>query len=478
MPPTETTIPPANGSPYGARPIDKRAETITAGSSTGLMGVTAYVQALARRTGQVVRRYGDRVYDLISLDPVAGGSVDLLVYATLANDPQVVPRHKPRPGRATDDPERAAKEELSREVADYVSWTLEHLETPIQEADAQLTREALEYGCSIAELVWDVPESGPYAGTLVLKRIKPKPRRSWSFAVDAFWNVVGILASNVTLTALGGWQLLPREKFVVRTWGPRGSDPRGTSIYDRAAEAWNFRAQLLTPYFKFCMRHASPRPFAKLSQESITFLGTADDGSYDPNQNVLAANKMLTVLLNWINGQAAVVGEKDDIIIPDPKTDGQAFNLAMDYGRREIVLAILLQARATMEAQHSSKADGESSQDLMGNLIRFLRKWDSHSIEWDVLYKIVEYRYGKDVADEHTPCFDLGEVEHQDVVEFVKALAKIGVKALPSQLPELFAMAGLPVPDMDEIDQQEAKADAANQAANQPPPADSNAPDE
>lgn len=433
--PVSTLIPPVAGTdglPLGAegKPVEKTAEAISGGPGFGLMPIAGTIQLLSRQSDDAQRRYGDRVFDVMMRDPIAGGSVDVLKHATLANEVRIVPRVRPRPGRPPDDPVLA---ERAAAAAELCQWSLDRLDTPIAQTLFECL-DALSYGSSLAELVWEVVPNGRWAGKLVPKAIKPKSRTAWMFAVDAYYNTKGIVASTPTL---GGWEVLPREKFFVMTWGGRGGDPRGTSILSRAAEAWNFRVQLPREHFRFCQRHGSPVPVGTLPPEE-SFSTTAGVET-TPEQH------MLNQLIGYRNGQAMVVPNGAGVILSEPKSKGEVFAMALDIYRREIILAILLQARVTMEAANGSKADSETSENLLGNLVRYARRWVARAVEWDVLYKIILYNEGRDAADEITPQIDSGQVEHQDLASLLTSLASVGYTLDASQMPEIDAAAGMPI---------------------------------
>lgn len=423
--PTSKEIPLDDGS---GRSVPKTAEAL-AGGYGGLASVGATV-ALGRYTDEAQRRYGDRVWDHIRRDPAAGGSVDLLCYATFANDLTVIPAVQLAAGLTAETPEQEADVATSAKIAGYVTRVLRGLATPIHTTGLRQLRGALEYGADVADKVWMIPETGDDAGQLVLKDVKPKERRAWAFEVDAYWNLIYVLGAFGS----AGWARWPREKFAVLTWGGRGGDPRGESIYSRAAEAWNFRAQMPEDHFRFLKRFGTPKVVGKLSQSSMA-------GGDDANPLNARTTNPLTAFLNrilqWINGSALAVGVGDTVEVHDVKSEGQAFAAAMDLYRREIIIAILLQARATMEAAHGSKADSETSSDVLGNLIKYLRRFYCRMAEWDIFYFIVAYRYGAEVAAKHTPSASLGEVEHQDVADLLTGLGHVGYTVQQSQFPSI-----------------------------------------
>jgi hypothetical protein len=449
-PPTKLTEIPAQTDLQGAligppsRPVDKRSETISGGPGFGLAPLPKTLTMLVRSHDEAQRRYGSRVYEFMLRHPYVRSALDLLVYASLANEFQVVPAVKHERGKPAPDD---ASAELSQEIADLLTYSLNRLETPIIPTMFDLSETALGYGSSLGEIVWEVVETGRWAGKLVPKAVKPKARDAWNFVVDRFMNVKGIIASYPGLLE---WQLLPVEKFLIMTWAStgKGGDPRGTSMLDAVAEDWNFAVQLPKERFRFLQRFGSPTPIGKIGNTAVSRPVLNPDGTLAADQRPEV--QFLQSLINYRNGQCMVIGSDDDVTLLEPKGNGEAFGLAENDCRRNILQGILLQARATMEAEHGSKADNEGASDVLGNIVRYIRRWICRPIEWTLLYQTVLYNYGPEVAAEHTGRIDGGTIEHQHLAALLTALASVGYSLDPSQFADIDAGIGggiIPVRD-------------------------------
>lgn len=452
------------------RSADKTLNAL-AGGFGGLAGIST-VLGLGRSPSEEQRRYGDRLWDHVDKDAVAGSCVDLLTYITLSNDLGVVPAYEPPPGDEPATPEEQLDYENAIWAADLVATTMDNLASPFHATAREHLKGALKWGSSVADLVWDQPTTGPDAGELILKAIKPKDRRAWYFEVDPYFDLKYIVGASAPAAGAGmvGWTRWPREKFAVVTWGGRGGDPRGESIYTRAVEPWNFRAQMPEDHFRFLKRFGTPKVVGHLSPGSMA---GGDDGTPQDARTYNPLKAFLGRLLNWINGSALAVGIADIIKVHEVQTDGRAFQQAWDMYGREIAIAILLQTRATMEARHGSRADSGTGQDILGNIIRFIRRLYCQVLETDVFFKIVAYQKGEDFARKYTPGASLGETEHQDIVMLMQGLASLGYQLDPSQYPAADKMLGfLPVRKSAEMtgeaDVQGAEGEAEN--ANQPKP--------
>lgn len=414
--------------------------TIVGGAGFGLAPLQGRLQALYRRWGVRgrARRFDDWTYDLMDEDPAAGGSLDVLMNGVFSNKPAIVPRVRPRPGRPADDQARA---DTSKRMADLCQYGLDRMDTPLHEVLARLTRSAWKHGASLGDLVWGDVGLGEFKGKMVLKEIREIPRCDWDFAVDEFLKVQGYFGRG----ADGQYRLWGRRKFLALTWGGEGGDPRGTSIYNRAAEAWNFSDQLPAEWFKFAMRHGQPVPDLMMPQDADKVLNPAT-GLYESMEDQAARS-----LESYRAGKYMIRPFGSAFNLNEPKAEGNVFKMADDHCRRKIILAILLQARATMEAENGSKADSETSERILDSLNFYARRWVSRAVEWSPLYLTALYNEGPAVADEHTPAFDLGAVGKQDFAAMLTAFAALGLEAIPTIWPDMYAMANLPEASLEEV---------------------------
>lgn len=448
----QTTLPPpdvsSNGQVGMPREADLTRPALSAGSYWGLPSVS---QTLDRLRDDAECEFGDDLYDWMDKDPIAGGSRDVLKNFTLSRPLQLLPNRRPGPAQVIDDPRLQDEFDTSARIRDYCLWCQERLDRPVDGTDgtlAEFCETAWGHGNQLADEVWrqvpraefggKLPASGP--SLLALESIDHKPRSSWAYVVDEFMKVKGILARTPS-TAGGGYGIYRTDKFAIATWGARKSDPRGSSIYRRAVRPWNVRSNTWPDLYKFGQRFGEPAPLGKLDTSGSTdiYLKRDDLGGKS------IADVFLADLLNWRNGQAMVMRSGDDVQLRESESDGRAFRFILDMARMEIVLAILLQVSATQEAQFDSRAKADSGMDVLGSILRGLRRWTCRLWEWQVLYRIVLFNWGKAIADRHTPIASLGEVEHQDTIAMLSALGSVGYRLTPSMLPQWDAEIGGPI---------------------------------
>lgn len=421
-------------------------EALAGGPDQGLLNLNAVI-ALPRWNDDAQRLYGDRIWDCVDKDAAAGSSVELLCNAVLANDPQLVASAQLEPGKSPETPEEQAYYDKSTEVTAWVNKTLCRLRTPFHVTAKTQLREALTRGANVADKVWEVEPDEDGFEQLVLRAIKPKDRRTWLFEVDFYFNLLYIAG----VSAGTGWERWPREKFVVLTWGGKGGDPRGESIYSRAVEPWNFKVQIPEDWFRFLKRFGTPKISGNLAPGEGGG-GVTDLSKPETSRGLGMLEAMKGELVKFAQGAVLALGLASKVTVHEVTSNGESFKFAKDDANREIVQAILLQSRATTEAQHGSKADSETGQDVLGNMIRYMRKWFCATWTADVLYPIVEYRYGKAIADLHCPTLSLGEVEHQDIMDLMRGLSLIGYSMQPSQFPWGDKTLGAPVRKTEDVE--------------------------
>jgi hypothetical protein len=446
-----------NTAPYPRRKTDPRKQYAAAGQFPVLVD---YKRVLARTTDDAEAAFGDRLYDFMDAsDAAVHGSLVVLATTTLAQGVTLVPAKAAEPG---EDPEADPEAKQALEVAEFNERLLANISASSGGSDSEaasrtLTRSvesilfeviqsALKHGCQLAELTWKVNEDGIDAGRMTLASLKTKPRTAWAFVVDAYYDVQGLLVASPEEK---GWVVLDTEKFAILQWDVRNNDPRGSSLLRQSYMPWNMRFQTWPEFFKFLQRFAGPSIIGKLPPEAAPKPAVSALDGLTPDfasPDVSAEEEYAATLEKIRGGACAAIPHGAEAEVLEAKSDGAAFERALDLLRREIVSSILLAARATMEAKNGSKADSETAGDVTGNLIRFLRQWAAGWIR-EILYKANCYNFGREVAEAFTPTVSLGDVEHQDIAELLDGIAALmrGNYFTEGQLPSLDAMLGLPV---------------------------------
>jgi phage gp29-like protein len=118
---------------------------------------------------------------------------------------------------------------------------------------------------------------------------------------------------------------------------------------------------------------------------------------------------------------------------------------------RQIAMAILKSPRTLLEAQHSSKADSESAQDITDVFVSTLRQTVSEAFERDVVRPLVALNFGAQYAERYAPSVTLNAAPRQDFAKSADAITRLWTAGYLhwSQVAETDALIGLPERDVD-----------------------------
>jgi hypothetical protein len=448
---------------------DLKREYVATGTS---YSATTVPLALPASVDDVDRERGARHYEWMMTDPVVSSSVRALKLAILAGGMDLKATISARPGAKQPSPD----EKLAQELVDFCWRCVERCKGWNPFLMGLL--DATAFGNRMAEKTFEVSASGPDAGKLVWKSIKVKPRDAWQFVVDDTMNVLGILYRK---PGSGGTrEFLPREKVVILTWDAHDADPRGSSVLRPAADVHNLKNQVWPQLYKHLCQFGSASLVGKTAPGEVDrqpvdpLTGLPDTSALPISPQQFMASQMV----EFQNGSVLVVPFGAEVMPIQPQGDGAAFHSAIETLDRQIVHAILLSPRATLEAVHNSKADSETAQDFFGLLVESGRQALSGALRDDCFRQIVALNYGQEVADEFTPLVTFGTEQQDRPAEWgaVAGLMSSGYLGA-SQMEELDSMMGLPIRDI-AADEAKAKEAMEAQSAMQPKPGASGQDDE
>lgn len=427
--------PAPRGAPTEAAPqkTDPRQEYVAG----GLFGwYQQMVRALPWSIDDLTATLGDDIYDRMLLDSQVAFVLATLKTAVLAEGITLTAAIKEE-----DDPDY----DRAQEVLTFCQEALKGLR-PALETTCWSLLDALAYGHKMAELVWEIRDVDGVPRMLP-KAIKVKPRHVTAFAVDAFDNIVGILALipgqglPVQVGAVLGDSrppnLLPREKFAILTFHPKDSDPRGQSLLRPAYSPWWDKQQLRPEYLAALSRYATPILHGTPAPEA------QQDLPIDP-QGPTPETSMMTALQAVRNGSVVVTPPGSTVEVITTQSNGAAFLNAFTYHDKQITQVVLLQTLASTEGQHQARAAANTHENRLITLVRHCRQPLADCLEQDVLRLIVLYNYGPQ-ALAFLPKLSLGEAESTDVAVLITALAAAGYALDASQLPAIDQTLGLPV---------------------------------
>lgn len=463
--------------PKRVGPVDPRREYITGGPA---YWVFSFMRSLPHYIDDVTRDFGDDLYERMMQDPKVSQCLEAVRFDALSQGLSLTPAvSKGEPGY-----------DKAVQIRDFCQRVLDSMETPLIESVLDPLTDAIAFGNQIAEKVWHVPTSGPLAGYLALKAIKHKPRRTYAFVVDAYNNIQGVLGrlpdvpspllvdSAIADPTLPNF--LPRSKFVIASFRPRGGDPRGRSLLRPAYTPWWLKQQGYPGYLKYMAQWASPSlvgttaetaaPEQEIDEAGNPIYNAEGEPSLIEPSTVMAAQ-----LAAFQAGSYIVLPYGADVKPMDVSGEGAPFAMFNQWCDSQIELAITLQALATSEGQHMARAAAEVHQDTLGFAVQVVKGTFERLMEREILLDIVRYNFGEKFLH-LTPKASLSETEQHDFVEeskAVDALWKDGYLDV-SQLPDLDARLGLPERSEQDLEMRQgvavAKAQQEINAATAPPP--------
>lgn len=448
-----------------------------------IAGATDAVYSKLRRTlpqyiDGPTQSFGEDTYERMLTDPDVAAAFDILKDAVLADGVNLVCAVECPEDTETADPEEVKAHERSEELRQFVQRNLDGMAVPILEIADELL-DGLAYGHKVAEVVMK-PGDGDDAGRLVVSAIKPRPRQNLAFVVDNFNNTLGVMVKTgdgihsvstapamLTLTEeLGALpNFVPIDQLLVFRWRAKNGDPRGSSILRPAYNPWYIKTQVYPDYYKFLRQFASPSLIGKTPEVGTGFVpqvnadGTPILGTDNVPSVVSATSALLTTLLTFLNSTAMVVPGGTDVELLFSQGDGKAFLDANDYFGRQISLAILKSTRLNQEAQHGSKADSATAQDVSGTRIKRIRQALQECLN-QLSRWLVSLNYGPDDV-KLAPQFSLAGQEAHDWVSELGAISTAYASGFihDSQIPQLDKRLGLPERDMEAMAREKAEVD-------------------
>lgn len=458
-------VPTAPAAPVVLDPADRSREYV---SGDGLFWLEQYVKSLPPYIDDVTYELGDDLYERMANDGVIRGNLNTIKAAILDDGLQLT--------SAVPDAEQDGHD-LAETILDFCRRVVDDLEPSIDHTLWDML-DGLHLGNRLAELVYH-PVAVGGAPLLALRSVKVKPRVSYAYALDAYSNLVGVLGlipgraypvlpGQLLIDPQHTPNLLPPEKFAIFTIRPRENDPRGTSLLRACYNAWWQKMQVWPEYLKYLTQFASPLIAGILSATSTPSTARDANGLIIPGRTSNPADNLLASLQALRNGGVIVLPNGTTLDIKQSSGEGKAFLDAFEYHDLQITVAMLSQTLATGAHHANSKAAASVHHDVLTTLVQQLKQMLIRVIRRQILGRMVAYNWGDEAARLLTPDVGLGKTDQPDQPAILTALASIpGFKVYPSQLPGIYALAGLPEADPDEIAQDDAAQQALQRTAEQ-----------
>lgn len=339
-------------------------------------------RALPQTIDDAERDFGEDIYDRMANDAILGGAEAFLKVMVLSVDLKVTPAiSQPKQNAPASDLADYEKADAAAKFCEAILDRLSITDRPVRKTLWELL-DAIRKGHRLAEVDAEICESGNsvLVGKVVPKAIRTKPRRNYAFVLDEYNTFRGIIAvvPGVSISLRNGicygFENLPNaispEKLLVLTFGGKENDPRGQSWFRRAYDPW-YRKQIVKP--------EAVKTAVQFGGGMITAVAPETQGQASVTDPVTGKTVHIQQAIQSILDQLAAGGTATfpggtKIDVHRPESDGKYFEDFFDRCDREMVTTFLLSGRAMLEARHGSKADSESSQDVVDDLVQFVRR--------------------------------------------------------------------------------------------------------
>lgn len=419
-----------------------------------------FVQSLPDYIDDLQRDLGFDTYERMMKDPAVWSAVETIKTLILSSGVRLV-NPIPAPSQFAKEPDKQADYDKAREIFEFIDEMMGKLN--LQDILLEML-DYLAYGHVLAEKVYEADGE-----KLILTKLKVKPPSTYSFVVDKYINLVGVIGmkNGVKLSIPTDEDIILPSKCMILINNPRSGDPRGTSVLRQAYNVWYLKNGVWPNYLKYLSMFGTPSIAGILPEEGYGDVELRDeDGNYleDANGNRItigAAQDMVKKLVAFSNGTAIALQPGSKVELIQASGDGGAYISAIDMFDRQITKAILLTTRATMEAEHGSKADSQTSQAVLSEYCQMKQRTLERVFFTDVIYPTVVLNFGEEVAKKYCPKLDLSNVAKDDKIATGGMIASLAQANLlhSSQYQAIDAMLGLPERDLEAqmADEEEAK---------------------
>lgn len=416
------------------------------------MLLTQAIAALPRYADDLQQEHGDELYDRMMKDPAVWSVVQMIIETVLQRKVRV---------EASIEDQLSDDYELANELARFAEYNLNNTARPLVQILSEMLN-AFIYGCCVGEKVGDLKITAKYGLKMCLTNIVPLARKNYLFVTDRYGNVVGFVIREPGRSVPSGYvdpqYVLDRDKFAVLSFGVVAGDPRGRSQIRPAYNPWWFKLQTYPRWLKYLQQFSTP---------SLIIFTPADDGDdsfvelKDANGNPVIRADGTTVTmtkeqlaleagLKFQAGSVMALKGGSQVELVQSDGEGQAFINTIDALNREIMLAIVGNARANLEAKNSSKADSESANDNISRKIDWVQAHVEQMLQRDVVEWLIRMNYPADVADRLMPKVCLVSTDKEDVASLMSAVATLYSSDYldDSQIEGTDSMLNLPKRDM------------------------------
>lgn len=366
---------------------------------------------------------------------------------------------------------------ISAKIEEFCTYNLTNLQKAFREIVWEML-DALVFGHKVAEITYKLQKYKDGKTYMILSSIKPKPFGTTNFVVDPYFNLLGLIPSNIFAGKykssnnlyLDSFKLdnsfayvdidgrktrfLNRDKFFVLSVNSKDNDPRGHSILRSAYTPWNIKNKVHCEYLRYLNTSASPLLVGFTSEESYKDDIVIDnegkpvkDASGKPIRvNPIQSFRDALVQAKNSGVLAARAGSQIEAIGGDGA--GIAFYKAIEVYDEQIEMSILLQTLATSESRFQTRSASETHAGTLELVINHYKLLVADAITEDILKPLIEYNFGKEYF-KYIPKVSLGDTQRRDFSLDAAAISGLYSVGYLSEDQKRFTdlLLGLPVRD-------------------------------
>lgn len=349
----------------------------------------------------------------MSLCPPIASSLRTLKSTVLSGGFQLTPAVAP-----SDDSKPDPDQELSLQILEECKRSTTRMERPL-ESWAWEMLDAMAFRERLSETVLEPVLDGPDKGKNGIARLATKPHWSYRYRVNRAMVVRAIDAWSVD----GKWQSFEPEHFAWLSWEPEYGDPRGNSLLDSAFHAFSLLMKLWPEFFAGNRKFGTPSLFLTAGERSKPMVSVRDSaGAEIAGKKPITVERSLSIQGNQLlNGGTIGAPYGSECKVIESTRDGVAMNSAIELLEAQIIVCILLQTRATKEAQYGSKADSESGTGVLTTWAQVIRQWVCQAAR-KPYYTLVRANYDEDIARRLTPHVGLGRIDPRNFAAIAQAI--------------------------------------------------------
>ncbi len=380
----------------------------------------SYLKALPLYIDDITRDLGDDIYERMQYDSQVFSCLEIYKLATLDVGWSM------QPAFGEKDDVADIHKQRSQKVLKFCDRVVKQMEQPIDRTLYELLAGAA-LGSKLCEVTYeDVDDIFDNKPRVHIKSIKAKNRRCITYVVDAFNNILGVLA-NIPGAVFPVYRgsifqdvdelpnMVPREKCIIYTHNPHDNDPQGRSVLRPVYDPWWHKLQAKAEFIRCMALYSVPSVYGTVGEKAQS----SSDG-LTPEENLLSALQRLR------SGSAAAFPYGTIVQTLNVPASIGIFIQALDWYDRQIAKGILSQTLATEEGEHQARAAAETHRDIMDTILLNPRKLLGTTIRNDLLRVLVRLNFGKTWARYYTPFFTVGSsAPREDATQISSAIASL-----------------------------------------------------